>query len=106
MTGKIGSIALIAGLIIAVLGGFGINEPWFGWVLAALGVVVGLLNVTDAETRRFLIASLALIVSAGSVGDLPHVGGTIDAVMNNVVTFMAPAMLVVALKSLFSTVRS
>ena len=101
---KIGSIALVAGLIIAVAGAFGLSEPWFAWVLAVLGLVIGFLNVTGREANRFLLASIGLMLSASSVGALPYVGETVNAVLANIVTLLAPAVLITALQSLFNTV--
>ena len=101
---KMGSIALIAGLIIAVAGAFGLSEPWFAWVLAALGLVIGFLNVSGAEANRFLLAAIGLMLSASSLGALPYVGGSVSAVMSNVITLLAPAVLITALQSLFRTV--
>ena len=101
---KIGSIALIAGLIIAVAGAFGLSEPWFAWVLAALGVVIGFMNVSGYEANRFLLASIGLMLSASSVAALPYVGESVTMVLGNVVTLLAPAVLITALQSLFKTV--
>ena len=101
---KIGSIALITGLIIAVAGAFGLSEPWFAWVLAILGLVIGFMNVSGREASRFLIASIGLMLSASSVAALPYVGDTVTAVLSNVVTLLAPAVLITALQSLFQTV--
>ena len=101
---KMGSIALIAGLVIAVAGAFGISAPWFAWVLAILGLVIGFLNVSAAESHRFLLAAIGLMLSASSVAALPYIGGEITAVLSNIVTLLAPAVLITALQSLFRTV--
>jgi len=66
---------------------------------------VGFLNVTAEETKGFLIAAIALILSASSVQGIPLVGATVTNVMNNIVAFIAAAVLVVALKSLFETAK-
>ena len=105
---KAGRYAFIAGFAIAVFAGLGFQASWVAWVLAALGVIVGFLNVTGRETRGFLIASIALILSASSVqaidpGEFTRVGYSIVA---NVVTFMSAAVLVVALKSVFEVTKS
>ncbi len=101
---KMGSMALITGLIIAVAGAFGLSEPWFAWVLAILGLVIGFLNVSGAEANRFLLASIGLMLSASSVAALPYVGAQVSAVLANIVTLLAPAVLITALQSLFRTV--
>lgn len=101
---KMGTIALIAGLIIAVAGAFGLSEPWFAWVLAVLGLVIGFLNVSGTEANRFLLAAIGLMLSASSVAALPYIGASVTMVLGNVVTLLAPAVLITALQSLFRSV--
>ncbi len=64
------------------------------------------LNVTGRETRGFLIAAIALILSASAVQSLPFVGGVLTSIVGNVVTFVSAAVLVVALKSVFEVTKS
>lgn len=97
---KIGTLAFLAGLIIAVIGAF-INVEWFPWLLAALGLVVGFLNISSGETRRFLIAAIAFMMSAYSLDTLPMVGQTIGDIMHNIGYFVGAATLLVAIKALF-----
>ncbi len=100
---KVGKWAFILGFGIAVLTGFGVEQDWFAWVLAALGLIVGFLNVTGAETQGFLLAAIGLMLSATAVQMLPIVGDVATGVMVNLVVFIAPAVLVVALKTLLHT---
>lgn len=97
---KIGTLAFLAGLVIAVIGAF-INVEWFPWVLAALGLIVGFLNISSGETRRFLIAAIAFMMSAAALDSLPMVGQTIDDIMQNIGYFVGAAALLVAIKALF-----
>jgi LPXTG-motif cell wall-anchored protein len=65
MTGEtIGKWAFIIGLVLAVLAGLFFQPGWAIWVLAILGIIVGLLNITVEERRGFLLASIALTLSA------------------------------------------
>ena len=75
------------------------------WVLAILGVIVGLLNVTVEDTRAFLLAAIALTFSATALNTIPVVGTNLSYVLPFVVAFVAGAMIVVALKELFTTAR-
>jgi len=102
---NIGKIAFIVGLIIAVIGAFGIDASWFGWALVVLGVVVGLMNVSPSETRGFLIAGMALLLSASALNGIPYVGDHIAAVMSNLSLFLGGAVFIVAILSLFQTAR-
>ena len=52
----VGKGSFIVGLLIAVGGGLGFEQAWFGWVLAALGLIVGFLNISDKEYQAFLLS--------------------------------------------------
>jgi zinc transporter ZupT len=101
----IGKWAFIIGLVLAVLAGIFFQPGWAIWVLAILGVIVGLLNVTAEETRGFLLASIALTLSATALNTLPVIGAVLSYVLPFVVAFVAGGMIVVALKELFQTAR-
>lgn len=103
--GKLGGIAVIIGLILSVVGAFADMPEWFTWVLVLAGILTGIFNVSDAESRRFLLAAIGLIVAADAVDSIPMVGEHVTTVMNNLVVFLSPAVLLVALKSLFATVK-
>jgi hypothetical protein len=75
------------------------------WVLAVLGLVVGFMNITGEETKTFLLAAIGLMLSASSIMGIPLIGVAVTAVLANVVAFMAAAVLVVALKSLFEVAK-
>ena len=100
---KVGKYGFIAGLIICALAGFGLEATWVPWVLAVLGLIVGFLNVAEKEVSTFLLASIALIMSAAAMVSLPFVGGVLTTILAYLVVFIAPAVLVVALKGLLAT---
>jgi hypothetical protein len=105
--GNVGRIAFIVGLVIAVAAGFGlVDQPWMGWVLAVLGAVVGYLNVSGGERSGFLIAGIALTISATAFSNVPYIGDALGPVMGNIMTFMAGAIFVVAIMALFSTAKN
>jgi len=101
----VGKWAFIVGLVIAVLAGLFFQPDWAIWVLAILGVIVGLLNVTAEETQSFLLAAIALTLSATALNLIPIVGTALSYVLPFVVAFVAGATIVVALKTLFETAR-
>ena len=100
-----GKWAFIVGLVLAVLAGLLFQPGWALWVLAILGVIVGLLNIATEETRGFLLASIALTISATALNTLPIIGTALSYVLPFVVAFVAGATIVVALKELFQTAR-
>jgi hypothetical protein len=105
-TVKIGKWAFILGLVIAVLAGIFLQPDWAIWVLAILGVIVGLVNITAEDTRGFLLAAIALTLSATALNSLPIVGKAFELILPFVVAFVSGSMIVVALKELFQAARS
>lgn len=102
MDKMIGRWLFIAGLVLAVLVGLFLPQAaWATWVLAVIGLVVGFFNVAEEETMGFLIAALALNVSASAIQGVPFVGSFLTNILGYVVAFVSGAMLVVALISLF-----
>lgn len=104
---KIGEYAFLAGIIVAVLAGLAMQTGgWVAILLVLLGLVIGLLNITQKETNLFLIASIALLM-AGSAGleNLPLIGGVIAAVISNVLHLVAPAAVIVALKTIYDLAK-
>lgn len=102
---QVGRYAFIVGLVIAFVAALFTHVSWFYWVLAVLGLVVGFMNVTGLETNRFLLAAIGLMLSATSIQVIPLVGDVAAYIAGNLVAFIAPAVLVVALKALFETAR-
>ena len=102
---NIGRWAFIIGFVICVVAGLVIAEPWMYWVLAVLGIIVGFMNITAVETRTFLLAAIGLMLSASSVLTLPLIGVAVTKVVANLVVFIAAAVLVVSLKSLFEVAK-
>ncbi|MEM3374492.1 MAG: hypothetical protein QXE31_04700 [Candidatus Woesearchaeota archaeon] len=107
---KIGPWAFILGLVIAIVSA--LTGQLF-WGLGLLGLVVGLLNITEKESSMYLLASLTFLLSANSlsvtltkvVSFIPFVGEwlkIIDPLLANITLFVAPGAAVVALKALYS----
>ena len=104
-TANIGKWAFILGLVVAVIAGLFYQPAWAIWVLAILGLIVGLLNITAEDTRGFLLAAIGLTLSATALNTIPVVGTALSLVLPFVVAFVAAATIVVALKELFQTAR-
>jgi len=99
---KLGHILFILGIIIAFVAGVGFEHPWLPVGLAAFGIFVGLVNVLDVDTSKFLITGIALEVSASAFREFSFIG----AAMSDVMIFVGGALLVVAMRVLFSTALS
>jgi hypothetical protein len=108
---RLGGWAFVIGLVLAIIiAMFGANATWPVYVLAVLGLIVGLLNVTDRETLPFLIAAIAFLLTFGTLGSIvsaiPGIGGATASFFGLVTVFIAPAAAVVAFKALFEQTRN
>ena len=111
MAGKLGQWAFVVGAIIALIIGVftskltGDTQGWLILLLVVLGLVVGLLNVTEKESTPFLVAAAALLLT-GTAGDtlsiIPALGGYLSGIVEAIAVFVTPAAIVVALKSIYS----
>src|SRR3989344_5397160 len=110
---QLGSWAVLLGLVLAVLSALVALDANLGnmitLLLVVIGVVVGLLNVTDKETVAFLVASIAFMVSVGGLAPLVialggasgFVGGFVAKMLSNIAVFVAPAAAIVAIKAIY-----
>jgi len=107
----LGRILFLIGVVICVLAAFVNLPPMVSAVLVILGLIVGIMNVSAAETRTFLISAIALMMSAGALSGLGNglgesmaaVAGILTRIGYNLSAFIGPAALIVALRSLLTT---
>jgi hypothetical protein len=102
---KVGHYAFLVGIALAVIAALVPMEDLIkGYVILALvglGLLVGLLNVTNKETTEFLVAAIALIATgSANLSAIPAVGIYLQAILQFITVFVAPAALVVALKAI------
>lgn len=106
----IGAWSFIIGLVIAVL-----TAVWTGTntttvlALGALGIIVGVLNVSDREVALFLLAAIVFVVAAQSLSNIlaviPGVGGFIPGILANIILFVSPAAAIVSLRAIYDVAR-
>lgn len=102
----LGRWALIAGLVLAVIVGlFFSGNNLIPWLVAGLGLLVGLLNVKPTEVRSFLIAGTALTVALIPIFEQPYNPLWLSAVVLYVRVFITHALLVVALFAFLRTAK-
>lgn len=106
---KIGSIAFIIGVIIALLIGivsFGEFDATLVFVLIVMGLIVGLLNVGSHETTPFLMSTVSLVIvtalGGNVLGATPVVGKYLASTLSSLMTFVIPATIIVALKTIYA----
>ena len=109
---KLGEYAFLACIVIAVLAGLatglaGYQSGAVSALLVVLGVVVGVLNISEKETTPFLIAAVALIAAStvgfGAIDDvISKAGTTLNAIFDYIATFVAPGAIIVAFKAVYA----
>ncbi|PIN76292.1 hypothetical protein COV18_00055 [Candidatus Woesearchaeota archaeon CG10_big_fil_rev_8_21_14_0_10_37_12] len=106
-SGGFGHWAFLIGVVLAVIAGLvpQLGTPAVTWILVVLGLIVGLLNITGHETQEFLIATVALIIAASVAANMVQLGMVISKVLGNIVAFVSPAALLVALKAIWELAR-
>ena len=125
--GKIAVWAFIIGVVIALLIGLWQaynlqsgqtpilstdNGVWVGWVLAFLGLLVGLLailgrgTITKTETPAFLMAGIALLIMYGVFNSMadkltPWLGPLLAGLSWPLAIFIAPAVGILSIKAIW-----
>jgi hypothetical protein len=125
MMGKVAIWAFIIGALVALLVGlwqaYTIEQNqqpvfttdmggWIAWILAILGVIVGLLamlgkgTITKTELPAFLMAGIALLVMYGVFQGFsihPWIGSLFRGVSQALAIFIAPAVGILAIKAIW-----
>ena len=103
---KIGHWIFLIGILVTIAAGF-VAIPYLPYILIVAGLIVGLLNITAGEVHEFLTASIALLlVGAAGLGAVALMGATVETILKNLVVFVGPAALVVALKSVWTLAKA
>ena len=104
---KIGRWAFIIAVVLAVLAGVVASLQTMAavpWILVILGLVVGLLNITEKESTGFLVATVALLLSSATLGPL-LTSQYVKSVLGNIVLVAGPAAFIVAIKHLYAAAQ-
>ncbi|MEM2974500.1 MAG: hypothetical protein QW112_02650 [Candidatus Micrarchaeia archaeon] len=114
---KVGAWAFILGVVLAII--IGAAGKYIGMpvtstsvvlVLGLLGIIVGVLNVTDREVGLFLIATIAFLSAVAALDRvlsvIPVVGDILIPILGCVALFVAPGAAIIALKALFDISRA
>ena len=93
------------GILIAIVAGFfkdALSPQVLVSTLVTLGFIVGLFNLTAKETIPFLVASIALILAGiVNLGLIPGVGLYLRSILTNIVVFVVPGTIIVAMKTIW-----
>jgi hypothetical protein len=104
----IGGWAFVIGIVIAILIGIGVPlTDTVVAVLVVLGIIIGLLNISDKEVNAFMMASIAVLLAAyigGSVlSKVPFV--SLGNALMSIEAMVVPAIIIVALKEVFEIAK-
>lgn len=104
---QIGGYAFIIGVLLAIIAPFLLaGAAWVPLTLIILGLIVGLLNVTDKETVSFLVATIALGMTKTAFSGLSADWAWITTIVTNIAVFVAPAGLIVALVAVLKMAKT
>jgi len=103
---NVGKWLFLAGIVLSIISGYITWSP-MPLVLILLGFIVGFVNINEKEAQKFLIASITLLV-VGTAGmsalfATGSLGGTIQLILNDFVSFVAASAFVVALREIITT---
>jgi len=122
---KFGSWAFLVGILIALIVGlyqaytlestttafFSTDAGgWVAWLLAIIGVIVGILaimgkgTITAKEVPAFLMAGIALVVMYGVFKDVtitPYIGSLLSGISLSLAIFVAPTVGLLAIKAIW-----
>lgn len=111
----VGVWAFIIGVILAIIVGVLTSSmsAYMGLIstiMIVLGLIVGILNITDKEITSFVIAAIGLAIGSITIANLgPVLGGTIGEMVRTAFTvfgvFVAGAVFIPALKTVFKLAK-
>ena len=104
----VGGWLFLLGIVIAIIGGF-VSSNWVIPLMAILGFIVGIVNITDKEIDGYLLAVVALIllgVVTGRVLESYNIMKPIVGMLNNIGVFAAFGGLIPALRKIYDIASS
>jgi hypothetical protein len=104
----VGRWAFLVGLVVAVLASFLTGyATTVAIVLFLLGLIVGFLNISEKDSNKFLLASIALLTGGIASISALSIFGVVSTYLNSIlagfIAFVSAATLVVAIKVIFET---
>jgi len=121
MLAKIGELAFIVVVIVAVVAGLATTKldavqcAWVYVALMILGVIVSLTTIKEAEVSQFMMASLVLLVASASAATILTLiivaplavsyAQTVLGIVLNIMAFVAPAAIIPSLKAVYNLAR-
>jgi hypothetical protein len=121
MLAKIGELAFIVVVIVAVVAGLATSRldaaqrSWVFIALMILGVVVSLTTITEAEVSQFMTVAVTLLVASIAADTIltsiiaaplaVSYAQTVQGIVRNIMAFVAPAAIIPSLKAVYNLAR-
>lgn len=103
MTGIV--LALILGLVLPVVASISPTLPAvLTSVLILAGIGVGFANITEDETRDYILYVTALVVvlslGGSTLGQVQRIGPYLESVLGSLMTFVLPSVVIVGIRAI------
>jgi hypothetical protein len=110
---QIGSLAFLVGVVLAIVAGvftaigeIDLLSPTVTIILLVIGLIVGLFNVTAKEVSPFLMSGIVLILASVFGAQLMAQVDVINSVLLALLMIFIPAVIIVAIKNVFSIAKN
>ncbi len=103
----IGAWAFLGGVVLAViLGILGAMTAKWVVILVVIGLIIGLLNIAEKEVQPFLMSGVILIIASALGQGVMLLVPVLDNVLRALLSVFVPALIIVAIKHVFSLARN
>ncbi len=101
-------VGVIAALIVGILASYipGTAITWLTSLVILAGLIVGFMNVSTKEIKDFLLVSTVLVIvaalggGAGTLAAVEVIGPYLSGIFTQLLAFVVPATIIVALKEI------
>jgi|GEM_PF-4108820 len=101
---KIGNIAFLLAMVIALLATIGIEMiANYMWIMVVLGIAFAIFTLKEDKAVETIVLALGLSMAAGGLNGIPMIGDYIGSFAGHLAAFMSAAALIVALRWLWNT---
>lgn len=115
VTNKVIAYAFTAGVLVALLLGL-LSKfvppaalPYLTSALVLAGIVVGFFNIGTDEARDYVVFVTALVIvtglSKGALGSVQIIGPTLEAVLQSIMAFVVPSVIIVAVRAIINLAK-
>jgi hypothetical protein len=106
-TNVIGAWAFLIGVVLAILIAFlgGAINSTILWIFLVVGLVVGLMNVSEEETQSFMMSGIVLIIAVSLGQEAFSISPLLIRILDGFLLIFVPAVIIVAIKNVFGIAK-